>query len=209
VACTDHAWSYLLHTCEPFEHIGFEGAHDGIVILLKRLLVFFGVRHFHVDHARLAVMRAEKIAGEKNAFFLAPGEHGIRPVEHGRNHELKRDPAKIEHFSILYRMRVELHVCDLTEVFKCSQGAEHLYIGVHIEEALQSAAVIGLGMIENQVIDFFEIRERGEILHIFLAEAAMHVFNKSALVVPLHVISIVGGAVFSLHNDVKYPHGGV
>ena len=62
--------------------------HEDVGIVLFRFFHEDGEVHFIVKEAGGGEVLAEGIVREEDFFFGAVGDHAVRPVEHGRRHEL-------------------------------------------------------------------------------------------------------------------------
>ena len=198
------------HLVQSGQNAGLEGPEDAVKIVAQLPLV--GIPVDGVDagvlHGGLAEVGPQEVTGEQGSVRRVPGEHGIGPVEQGSGEEVEDLIAQVQGVSILHHPAGERPVGDGGEELLGRGGAQHRQIGAAFQQPGHAAGVVGLGVVHDQVV------------HLFQGEDLLHVGHKLVPIVQVdgfdedvflsgEQIGIVGGAVFGLHDDVKYPQGGI
>ena len=102
--------------------------------------------------------------------------------------------------------RVLLHPLDVQGT---RLGAIYLSVRVVAEHFSHSAAVVGLVMVQNNVVDLFQRANFFDIGEKLLVERLMAPFHQCGFLSPFYNIRVIGGTIFSMHHDVEHPHTGI
>ena len=120
--------------------------------------------------------RAERIRGVEHLVGCIVGHHRFRPMHHRRHYECERMPAGRERVHFLNEQRTAVHVEreELVNHLQCLRIADDLDLGMAQYQFLHRAAVVGLHMIDNQIIERSSIQRVLEVFKENITDAAIH-----------------------------------
>ena len=205
VAGQDQADVEALDALEGGGHVGlFEGADDAVKVVFERVQIARLVRHGASEDRRVAVVGAEGVAGDEGFVLLDVAEHGVRPVEVGQRHERKRLSAEGKPVPVFDRNAFKVTVDDVLEKPERRGSADDLNVRVQVQQVLDGARVVGLGVADDDVIDRPYIHQARKGRHVLVQEHVLGGLDQGGLFSPLQHVGVVGGAVPGFHDDVKH-----
>ena len=146
---------------------------DDVGVVASCVVEPFGLEVYLV-RVQVAVQRAEGaecVGGVERLRRHIVGHHRLRPVDHGRHDERERVPAGTQRVHLTDDHGAGLDV-EREEVFDhCERFliADDLHIGVAQNEVLHQCAVVGLHVVDDQIVE----RAAGEhVLDVFKENAA-------------------------------------
>ena len=146
---------------------------DDVGVVASCVVEPFGLE-VHLVCVQVAVQRAEgaeRVGGVERLRRHIVGHHRLRPVDHGRHDERERVPAGTQRVHLADDHGAGLDV-EREEVFDHRERfliADDLHIGVTQNEILHQRAVVGLHVVDDQIVE----RAAGEhVLDVFKENAA-------------------------------------
>ena len=204
VAGQDHLDVEILDPFKRRRHVRpLEWANDAVKVVPERFQIAFLVLKGAPEDPRVAKVRTKGIAGDERLVLFEVGEHGVRPVQVGQRHERERLAAQFQPVPVLDRDALEVAVDDVLQKAQRRGRGDDLDVGVQPKEVLDGARVVGLGMADDDVVDFRNIRKARDRLHVVVQELMLCGLNQRGLLRALEHIGVVGGAVLGLHDDVE------
>ena len=181
-----------------------EGADDVVKIILRGAEIALRVRHRAAQDALVAVVAAERVAGEEYAVLLHIGVHGVRPVELRQDHKAQRLAAQRQRVAVLHRAAVEIVVDDLLQKAQRRGGAYHHRPGIQLQHLLDGAGVIGLRVVHDDIVNAVNGSDRPDILHIAIPVFQLVGLKERGFLAPLEDVGVVGRAKFRVHDNVEH-----
>ena len=102
-------------------------------------------------------MLAEAVVAEENIFSGHVGEHGVRPVQHGRFDENKFGVTQVQGVAGLYVHKVPVLMIVSPDNAFAFFGAVNGHIRNFPHQGRQGAAVIDLVVVHDHVIDLLQV----------------------------------------------------
>ena len=102
-------------------------------------------------------MLAEAVVAEENIFPGHVGEHGVRPVQHGRFDENKFGVAQVQGVAGLYIHKIPVLMIVPADNAFAFFGAVNGHIRNLPHQGRQGAAVIDLVVVHDYVIDLLQV----------------------------------------------------
>ena len=157
-----------------------------------------------VEHPLVAVMAAERIAGEQRGPLGNIGVHGIRPVQHRHPEEAERQPAKVQLVALADHHARKRTVDDLGQKLDGRLGADHRGVRRDLQQRGDRADVVGLGMVDDQIVDLRRVADRADALGALVPERVLDRLDQRGLVRAPDQIRVIGRAVLGAHNDIEH-----
>ena len=144
---------------------------------------------FRVQGAELA----ETVSGEQDLVRGVVGHHNLRPVDHGREHEVQLVLAQIQHIAVLHFQALsDLDVGEeLGDHVKGLAVAHHHCLRVFLHKCLDGGGVVRLHVLHDQIIRRHIAQRQLDVLQPFFCLGLIDGIHDSDLVVDDRV-GIVG-----------------
>jgi len=159
VAAADGLEVDILELGKAIEHVLLEGAEDAIEVVLvgaEHVLLHLGVLgDLVVEHERVAVVSTKEVAGDDGLELRDVGDHGVGPVEERADDELESVATDVDGSRLVVDGHGlgELLVADELDVPEGRTSAHDRGIRIAGHQQGQSAAVVGLSVVQNDVVD--------------------------------------------------------
>ena len=137
--------------------------HHGAVGIQNVYVIFHGFAvhfmdvHFVIVQFFAGKMLAEAVIAEENIFSGHVGEHGVRPVQHGRFDENKFGVTQVQGVAGLYVHKVPVLMIVSPDNAFAFFGAVNGHIRNFPHQGRQGAAVIDLVVVHDHVIDLLQV----------------------------------------------------
>ena len=133
---------------------------------------------------------AEGIAREEHillALAVAQGHHGLGPVHHRGEHEAQRVAAQLQGVAVLHLHLVAVNAIEALHHAKGLLVADDLHVGIIFLDQGQRAAVVGLHVVDHQIVDRTVAYHLLYILNVRHEEVHLHSVDEAHLLVVYQV----------------------
>ena len=171
-----------IETCCCLEDLGglqAVFADDAKIVSARFARPSFGV--FHVVGAELT----EAVRSEHDLVLAVIGHHDFRPVNHGREYESKGMAAQNKLLAVLYDLLLHGRILAVELLHKC-EGLGVSYddcVGVDLEEAGDIGGMIGLHVLDDQIIGLSAVKNCRQVVKPFLAKALVNSIHDRDLLI--------------------------
>ena len=109
---------------------------------------------------------AERIRRQQQAVGLVIGHEHLGPVHHRRGHKLQRVAAGAERVALLDRADLpgEAVAEELDDHVPGHGAAEHLHVGIAQDDLLDLGGVVGLHVVDDQIVERAAAQRVGDVL---------------------------------------------
>jgi len=139
-------------------------------------------------------VHAESVLRKENAVLFQPGKHGIRPVDHARFHKLQIHVAQGKRFAVPDRLDRIIAVENVAQILHPHGGGEHFFRPDPLDHLRQTAGVVLLGMVGDDIVDLRRIHHGGHARQHFLQKRLFHRVDERDFI-RHHQIGVIGAAV--------------
>ena len=193
-----------------FQTLAYKGCkwtEDGAVVQLQSGIISLWISNAGIKGVWLAVVAAQKVAGEQGVCLFDPGEHRIRPVQVRCRQEGQAQTAQVENFSVLDLVNIQITaVGDIFQIVCTCNRSNQLCVWHQLQQLCQRTGVIRLVVVHNDIVNFLKLADFFDIFQILFKKALMAGFDQSGLFAASDQIGVVGGTRVGLHHNIKHPH---
>ena len=153
---------------------------DDIAVVAHHLQPEFIGVDVAVDNTTVEGTKAtESITGEEHVGRRVERHHRLRPVDHRRHEELQRVLAEVEGVALLH---IDGVIADLIEALQHVEGllvADDLHVGIVFLQQRDTATVVGLHVVDHEVVDLAVTDHGMEMLEKLHEEVHLHRINET------------------------------
>ena len=103
-------------------------------------------------------------------------------MQQRRDDEFERESAEVERFALLDDAHVEIGaVGDVFEIVRRDRGADDLRVRARTEQSGERARVVGLGVVDDDVVNACGVGDLGDVRLVFVKEFRMARLDESGL----------------------------
>ena len=148
----------VCHLVDGLQDHGAELGHDIGEVTEGLFDIMIDIRALVIEDASpMRTEPAKGVTGKENPVGGLVGHHRFGPVHHGRSHKLHLSLPQGKRLTIAHDLDVLGDAIECSKFVPCLLGSNKCDPGSHLLETMEGARVIGLHVVDDEIVDFRKI----------------------------------------------------